>query len=38
LREDELVVVSDRSGLKAGQPVQTKMVDLMQYRSPEEQH
>ncbi len=38
LREGELVVVSDRSGLKAGQPVQPKPVDLLQYRSAEEQH
>ncbi len=38
LREGELVVISDRSGLKAGQPAQPKMTDLMQYRSTEEQH
>jgi RND family efflux transporter MFP subunit len=38
LQEGELVVVSDRSGLKAGQTVQTKMTDLMQYQSSEEQH
>jgi RND family efflux transporter MFP subunit len=38
LQEGERVVVSDRSGLKAGQPVQSKMIDLMQYRSTEEQH
>jgi RND family efflux transporter MFP subunit len=38
LQEGETVVVSDRSGLKAGQPVQPKMIDLMQYRSTEEQH
>jgi RND family efflux transporter MFP subunit len=38
LQEGEMVVVSDRSGLKAGQPVQAKMIDLMQYRSTEEQH
>ena len=38
LQEGELVVVSDRSGLKAGQPVQPKMIDLMQYQSSEEQH
>jgi RND family efflux transporter MFP subunit len=38
LQEGEMVVVSDRSGLKAGQPVQPKMIDLMQYRSTEEQH
>jgi RND family efflux transporter MFP subunit len=38
LQEGELVVVSDRSGLKAGQPAQAKITDLMQYRSTEEQH
>jgi RND family efflux transporter MFP subunit len=38
LHEGELVVVSDRSGLKAGQTVQTKMIGLMQYQSSEEQH
>ena len=38
LREGELVVVSDRSGLKAGQPVQIKMIDLIQDRSSEDQH
>jgi RND family efflux transporter MFP subunit len=38
LQEGELVVVSDRSGLKAGQPVQPKLINLMQYRSSEEQH
>jgi RND family efflux transporter MFP subunit len=38
LREGEPVVVSDRSGLKAGQPVQSRPVELMQYRSTEEQH
>jgi len=37
LQEGELVVVSDRSGLKAGQTVQTKMINLMQYQSSEEQ-
>jgi RND family efflux transporter MFP subunit len=37
LREGDLVVVSDRSGLKTGQRIQAKMIDLMQYRSPEEQ-
>jgi RND family efflux transporter MFP subunit len=37
LRKGELVVVSDRSGLKPGQPVQSKMISLMQYQSPEEQ-
>jgi RND family efflux transporter MFP subunit len=38
LQEGELVVVSDRSGLKAGQIVQPKITDLMQYRSTDEQH
>ena len=38
LQEGELVVVSDRSGLKAGQPVQPKMIELMQYQNAEEQH
>ena len=38
LQEGEEVVVSDRSGLKAGQTVQPKIIDLMQYRSTEEQH
>src|SRR3984957_4272661 len=32
LQGGELVVVSDRSGLKAGREVQPKMIDLMQYR------
>lgn len=36
LEEGESVVVSDRSGLKAGQQVQAKIIDLMQYRSTEE--
>jgi RND family efflux transporter MFP subunit len=36
LQAGESVVVSDRSGLKAGQPVQAKTIDLMQYRSTEE--
>ena len=36
LQGGESVVVSDRSGLKAGQPVQAKIIDLMQYRSTEE--
>jgi RND family efflux transporter MFP subunit len=36
LQEGESVVVSDRSGLKAGQPVEAKMIDLMQYRSNDE--
>jgi RND family efflux transporter MFP subunit len=37
LNEGDLVVVGDRSGLRAGQPVQPKITDLMQYRSAEEQ-
>ncbi|MGA2211757.1 MAG: efflux RND transporter periplasmic adaptor subunit [Bryobacteraceae bacterium] len=37
LQEGEMVVVSDRSGLKTGQSVQPKMIRLMQYRSTEEQ-
>jgi RND family efflux transporter MFP subunit len=38
LEEGEMLVVSDRSGLKAGQPVQPKITELMQYRSNDEQH
>jgi RND family efflux transporter MFP subunit len=38
LNEGELVVISDRSSLKAGQIVQPKAVDIMPFRSPEEQH
>ncbi len=38
LKEGDLVVVSDRSSLKAGQTVQPKQVDLMQYHSAEEPH
>ncbi len=37
LQAGEMVVVGDRSGLKAGQQVQPKTIDLMQYRSTEEQ-
>jgi RND family efflux transporter MFP subunit len=37
LEEGDMVVVSDRSGLKAGQPVQFKITDLMQYHSSEEE-
>ncbi len=37
LHEGELVVASDRSGLKAGQFVRPKTIELMEYRSPEEQ-
>jgi RND family efflux transporter MFP subunit len=38
LQEGETVVVSDRSGLKAGQPVQPKLITLMQYQGSEEPH
>ncbi len=38
LQEGETVVVSDRSGLKRGQPVQPKLISLMQYQGSEEQH
>ncbi|MGA2878127.1 MAG: efflux RND transporter periplasmic adaptor subunit [Bryobacteraceae bacterium] len=38
LQEGEEVVVSDRSGLKPGQLVQPKMIELMQYQSSEEPH
>ena len=38
LQEGETVVVSDRSGLKPGQPVQPKLINLMQYQASEEQH
>jgi len=37
LKEGESVVVSDRSGLKANQPVQPKQLDLLQYHSPDDQ-
>jgi len=37
LQEGDMVVVGDRSGLKAGQSVQPKVIGLMQYRSTEEQ-
>jgi RND family efflux transporter MFP subunit len=36
LQEGDMVVVSDRSGLKPGQAVKGKVMDLMQYRSPDE--
>ncbi len=36
LNEGDTVVVSDRSSLKAGQVVQPKPMDLMQYKSPDE--
>lgn len=35
IQDGEMVVVSDRSGLKAGQVVKPKIVQLVQYRSPE---
>jgi RND family efflux transporter MFP subunit len=38
LQEGETVVVSDRSGLKPSQPVQPKLINLMQYQGSEEQH
>jgi RND family efflux transporter MFP subunit len=38
LREGDMVVVSDRSSLKAGQIVKPKAVDLIQYHSSEEPH
>jgi RND family efflux transporter MFP subunit len=37
LREDDLVVVSDRGGLKAGEVVKPQAVDLLQYRSESDQ-
>jgi RND family efflux transporter MFP subunit len=36
LQEGEPIVVSDRSGLKAGQEVKPQTVELRQYHSPEE--
>ena len=36
LMEGETVVVSDRSGLKAGQEVQPKVITLVQYQNQEE--
>ncbi len=36
LKEGELIVVSDRSGLKAGQDVQPKVIALVQYQGQEE--
>jgi hypothetical protein len=38
LKEGELVVVSDRSSLKAGQEVRPNVIELMQYHSPDEKH
>jgi RND family efflux transporter MFP subunit len=37
LQEGDQVVVSDRSGLKAGQTVAPKTIDLIQYRSGDQQ-
>jgi RND family efflux transporter MFP subunit len=37
LRAGDLVVVSDRAGLKPGQPVRPQMVDLMQYKGTKEE-
>jgi RND family efflux transporter MFP subunit len=36
LKEGDMVVVSDRSSLKTGQPVTPKPVDLMPFHSPDE--
>jgi RND family efflux transporter MFP subunit len=36
LREGEMVVVSDRSSLKAGQPVHPSVVQLAQYQAPDQ--
>jgi RND family efflux transporter MFP subunit len=36
LKDGDLLVVSDRSGLKAGQQVQPKVVELVGYQAPEE--
>jgi len=36
LKEGESIVVSDRSGLKAGQDVQPKVIELVQYQGQEE--
>jgi RND family efflux transporter MFP subunit len=38
LQEGDMVVVSDRSGLKAGQQVHPQMIRLIQYQGSEEQH
>ncbi len=37
LREGDLVVVSDRAGLRPGQVVRPKMVDLIQYKGSDQQ-
>lgn len=36
LEDGDMVVVSDRSGLKAGQPVQPKVIQLVEYQSQED--
>ena len=36
LKEGEMVVVSDRSGLKAGQEVQPKVIELVEYQGQED--
>ncbi|MGD1090747.1 MAG: efflux RND transporter periplasmic adaptor subunit [Bryobacteraceae bacterium] len=38
LKEGELIVVSDRSSLKAGQDVKPNLIELMQYKNPDEPH
>jgi RND family efflux transporter MFP subunit len=38
LTEGEMVVVSDRSSLKPGQPVRPQMVDLVQYHGAEDEN
>ena len=37
LQEGEMVVVSDRSSLKAGEQVRPKMIELVQYQGQEDQ-
>jgi multidrug efflux pump subunit AcrA (membrane-fusion protein) len=34
VKDDEMVVVSDRSGLKSGQIVSPKMVEITEYKAP----
>jgi len=36
LEDGDMVVVSDRSSLKAGQPVQPKVIQLVEYQSQED--
>lgn len=38
LKEGESIVVSDRSGLRKGQAVQPKTIELVPYQSPDEPH